>query len=227
MKIQKTLPIDGVKIFVDNRESQSSVLRELKRKDILILEQQLEIGDYICSDRVGIERKRISDFLASIKDQRLFRQMDGLAKCFERPLLILEGNPELLFLERNIHPNVIRGVLASIAIDYKIPIIWTQNSEETAKQIFWIAYREQVKEKREVQIRSNKKASSLREEQEYLIAGLPGISTTRARQLLKKFKTPEKVFAASEKRLLKMEGFGEKRVRRIKDVLRKPHESGK
>ena len=220
MKIQKTLPIAGVKVLVDNRESQSSVLRELKGKDILVLEQQLEIGDYICSDRVGIERKRIDDFLASIKDQRLFRQIENLTKCFERPLLILEGNPELLFLERNIHPNVIRGVLASLAIDYKIPIIWTQNAEETAKQIFWIAYREQVKEKRGVQIRSNKKASSLSEEQEYLIAGLPGISTTRARQLLKKFKTPEKVFTATEKRLLKLEGFGEKRIRKLKEVLK-------
>ena len=224
MKIQKTLPINNVLIFVDNRESQSSVLRELNTMDALIREKQLEVGDYICSDRVGVERKKITDFLASITDQRLFKQLDNMANTFEKPIIILEGNPELLFLERNIHPNVIRGALSSIAIDYRIPIIWTQNSRETAKQVYWIAYREQVKEKREVQIRSNKKNSTLKDEQEFLIAGLPGISTTRARQLLKAFKTPEKVFSASEKKLQKLEGFGEKKIKRMKAVLKKQYE---
>lgn len=205
-------------IIVDHRERE--ILRNLDKERSDLEEKQLQVGDFILSDRVGVERKRVEDFLQSIIDQRLFAQLEDLANTYERPLLILEGNPELLFLERNIHQNTIRGVLASIAIDYKIPIIWTQNSHETAEQILWIAMREQILEKREVAIRANKKAFSLQQMQEYLVAGLPGISTKRAKVLLQQFKTPEKVFRATEKQLMCIDGFGEKMIRKMKDILR-------
>jgi len=209
-------------IIVDTREAE--ILRNLKESPAILEEKQLEVGDFILSERVGVERKRISDFLQSIIDQRIFHQLENLASSYERPLLILEGNPETLFLERNIHENTIRGVLASIAIDYKIPIIWTQNSKETAAQLFWIANREQVLEKKELAIRSSKKAFSLQKQQEYLVAGLPGINSKRARKLLEKFKTPEKVFRATEKQLMAIDGFGEKMTKRMKDILKQPYQ---
>lgn len=115
------------------------------------------------------------------------------------------------------------GVLASIAIDYKIPILWTANTRETAEQLFWIANREQVLEKREPPVRVKKKAPSVRAFQEYLVAGLPGISSKRARALLEHFSSPEKVFRATEKQLLKVDGFGEKTVRKIRDILRQEY----
>jgi len=208
-------------IIVDTRERE--ILRTLDPLEAEIEEKQLQVGDFILSERVGVERKRIQDFLQSIIDQRIFKQLENLANSFECPLLILEGNPELLFLERNIHENTIRGVLASIAIDYKIPIIWTPNSQETADQLFWIAKREQILEKRGIQIRANKKASTLQDKQEFLVAGLPGISSKRAKKLLDHFKTPEKVFRATEKQLLKVEGFGEKMIKRMKGVLKEEY----
>lgn len=205
-------------IIIDRRER--DVLRNLDPGKALLEERQLETGDFILSDRVGVERKRIGDFLQSIIDQRLFRQLENLARSFERPLLVLEGNPESLYLERDIHENTIRGVLASIAIDYKIPIIWTQNSRETAEQLYWIANREQIIEKRDIQVRSSKRPKSLKEQQEYLVSGLPGINSKRARKLLEKFKTPEKVFKASDKQLMALDGFGDKTVKKMKGILK-------
>ena len=122
-KVQSTLPSARVMVFADHREAASNVTRHLRGYDIQLVEKQLQVGDYIVSDRVGIERKEIRDFLGSIIDQRLFRQMEELRESFENPVLILEGNPELLFMERNMHANTIRGVLSSIAIDHKVPII--------------------------------------------------------------------------------------------------------
>ena len=219
MAAQKTLPSRKVIVFVDNRELNSSVTEHMRDFDAEIVPKQLEVADYICSDRVACERKTLRDFLSSIFNQRIFKQLKELNDSYERPVLILEGNPELLFLENRTNPNVIRGVLGSIAVDYKIPIIWTHNPRETAAQVFWIANREQVLEKREIQIRSKRRAPSLAHQQEFLVAGLPGISNTRARTLLKKFKTPEKVFTAKEKRLLKLEGFGKKRIDNMRRLL--------
>ena len=72
MKIQETLRCGKPVIFVDNRELKSNVARHLKEHDALVREAQLEVGDYICSERIACERKTISDFIASIKNQRIF-----------------------------------------------------------------------------------------------------------------------------------------------------------
>lgn len=218
-RIQKVLPGKKPVIFIDNRELNSNVARHLKDFDIEIREKQLDVGDYILSDRVCCERKTIRDFLQSIMNQRIFNQLENISNSYEKPVLILEGNPDLLFIERNMHANTIRGVLASIAIDYGIPIIWTQNSRETAAQLSWIAKREQGQEKREIQIRSNKKNSSLSEQQEFLISGLPHISNTLSKRLLKKFKTPKKVFTAKPETLMKVDKIGEKKAERIRRIL--------
>jgi ERCC4-type nuclease len=207
-----------VNIVMDSRESDSYVHQHLSGMDVNIIRKQLDTGDYVCSERVALERKTVSDFLNSVTDQRIFKQMNDLKSIYERPVLIIEGNPEKLF-EANIHPNTVRGSLASIAIDYGIPIIWTRHARETANQIYWIGYREQLKDRKELAIRPNKKAGELAKQQEYLIAGLPFVNSTLSRRLLEKFKTPKKVFSASEERLMKVEGIGRDKARKIREIL--------
>jgi len=223
VKSQRILDTGKVRIVVDHRESKNHVFRHLKDFDIDLIREQLKTGDYVCSERVCVERKTIADFIQSIIDQRIFKQIREISECFERPLIILEGNPDLLFIERNVHPNTIRGALASIAIDYKTPIIWTRNSKETANQIYWIAYREQVKEKKGLAIRCPRKLVSLGSRQEFLIAGLPHINTKLSRNLLKKFRTPKKVFSAKEERLMKVEGIGKEKAKKIWELLNKEY----
>jgi ERCC4-type nuclease len=218
-RVQGVLPSGRVRIFADHREAASNVTRHLRGFDIQLVESQLKVGDYIVSDRVGIERKEIRDFLGSIIDQRLFRQMEELRESFESPVLILEGNPELLFMERDMHANTIRGVLSSIAIDHRIPIIWTRNSRESAAQIFWMAFREQNNLKRSVQIRASKKACSVPDLQEYLVAGLPSVNSTLSKRLLQHFGSVRKVFEASAEELMEVEGIGRKKALAIWKLL--------
>jgi len=215
-------------IYVDNREIRSRVLEHLKDFNVFVEPKQLKVGDYICSDRVCVERKTVSDFLQSMFNQRIFDQLSSLSDSFERPVLILEGSPEMLFSERKIHANTVRGMLSAIAVDFGIPIIWTHDARETAAQIFWIANREQVLEKREPSIRANKKACTLAKQQEFLVAGLPNINAKLSRRLLKKFKTVKKVFSAKEERLMKVEKIGKEKARRIREVLNSEYsEDGK
>jgi len=224
---QKILDSEKIRIVIDNREIQNNVFLKLKTFDVHLIEEQLKIGDYICSDRVCIERKTVSDFIASLLDQRIFKQVSEMLSCFERPLLIIEGDPEFLFWERNVHPNAIRGALASLAIDYRIPIIWTKDEEETANQIYWIAYREQVNEKRSVAIRCPIKAKSFAEQQEFLVAGLPYVNTKLSKKLLEKFKTPKRVFSAKPESLMKVEGIGKIKAKKIWELLNKEYEGEK
>ena len=206
------------RIVADNREAGSACVYWLQQLATLEF-RQLEVGDYILSERVGVERKQVRDFLASIFTQRVFDQLERLREAYERPVLLLEGDPERLWVERKVHPNTIRGVLASIAIDLQIPILWSGSPKETAELLYWIAYREQVKLRKEVAVRPGKRRRGLAEEQEFLVAGLPGISTVRARQLLSYFRTPRRVFAASLTQLKQVKGIGEKTARQIQEVL--------
>jgi len=222
---QRALPTDAlsstskVLVYADCREAPSQVNRYIEDLGALVSCKQLKVGDYICSDRVGIERKTVADFIGSVLNQRLFRQLEELTASFECPLLIIEGNPELLWIENGMHPNAIRGVLASITVDYKVPIIWTLNSRETAAQVHWIAYREQKKLATGVSIRGEKRARDLKGQQEFLVAGLPFISSKLSKRLLERFGTVKKVFTAKPEKLMKIEKIGEKKARRIHELI--------
>ncbi|MBI5060969.1 MAG: Hef nuclease, partial [Candidatus Aenigmarchaeota archaeon] len=82
---------DRVVIYADSREGASHVLAIL-RNQCTLHEIQLKVGDYLLSKRVVVERKTADDFLQSLVDGRLFRQLEELKNQFEKPLLLLEGN---------------------------------------------------------------------------------------------------------------------------------------
>ncbi len=224
--VQKPLPTDRVLIYADCREAPSQINRYIEELGAIVSCKQLQVGDYIASDRVGIERKTITDFLSSIMDQRLFRQLEELSSSFDNPVLILEGNPELLWHESGMHPNALRGALASITVDYRVPIIWTRNARETAAQIHWIAYREQKKNRNGVSIRGEKMPMERPRQQEYIVAGLPFVSSTLSRRLLEHFGSVRKVFNARPERLMKVEKIGEKKARKIWDIINSDYEGG-
>lgn len=208
-------------IYADIREANSRILALLKDRCDL-REKQLAVADYQLSRRVAVERKTSSDFLSSLTDGRLFKQIEELTVNFKRPLMILEGDG--LFSSRNIHPNAIRGALASISLDYCVPIIRTEDNRDTAEMLLSIAKREQFKAKRSFAIRGEKKTISMNHRQEYLLAGLPKVNTMTARKLLKHFGSPERIFAANEEQLQSVDGIGPKMAKRIRQVLSKRYE---
>ncbi len=202
-----------VKVVADYRERK--IIRHLHNYDCSIKESNLKVGDFIVSDRVGIERKTYQDFVNSIFDGRLFRQASELKSNFQNPIIMIEGRKYF----GNVNKNSIRGALASIIVDFGIPIVFTSDEDDTAGMIFTIAKREQEELKRTVAIRGRKKTKTIYDAQKFLIAGLPAINSKMSTTLLKKFKTPEHVFTASEEELKKVPGIGEKKAKTIKKLL--------
>ncbi|NOZ76583.1 MAG: DEAD/DEAH box helicase [Euryarchaeota archaeon] len=207
---------DSIEVIVDSRELASSVVRELLDLGVISKPKKLDVADYILSDRVGVERKTAADFVSSIMDKRLMEQAMALKRSFSRPLLIIEGGD--IYSVRNVHPNAIRGALASLLVDYGLPLVFTNDEKETAQLLAAIARRER-EEGREVQIRGEKFAPSLREQQEFIVAGLPKVNTVIARRLLEEFGTVEGVFTAEEEELQKVEKIGKKIAEEIRKVL--------
>jgi len=195
-----------VKIIVDYREYRSNVVRHLTLKGVYIEPQQLAIGDYVLSSRIGVERKNVDDFLESLINGKLFKQINQLRSTYSRPLLIIEG--ENLLTKRNISHNAIFGSLASISVDYGIPVLTTKDGFETADLLKVIAKREQREEKKEVAIRGEKPQMSIKERQQFIIEGLPNVSSVIAKRLLSHFGSVRQIINASEQQLLEIRGIG-------------------
>ncbi len=204
-------------IFADTRESSSGVLKELNELGVDVRIKRLDVADFQVSDRVGIERKSSSDFVRSLIDGRLLSQAQSLVETFERPVIIVEG--ENLYGAGNVHPNAVRGALASLSIDFKIPIIYTKDVKETAIFLELIAKREQFELKREVQLRGEKKPKELGDMQQFIVESLPYVGPKLAKKLLEHFGSVWAVFNASETELKKVENLGKKKARAIKKVI--------
>ena len=211
-----------VVIYADKREASSRIISILK-KHCEVKESQMEVGDYLLSERVCAERKTSADFISSIIDKRLFQQLSNMKENFERPLLIIEGN-SLFESKININENAIRGALASVAIDYSIPLLWTHNQLETARMLYRIAHREQIGGSINNGLRGKRKLLSKNQEQEFLIEGFPGISNITAKKLLKHFGTCKSIFLASEKELQEADGIGKETAKRIYSIIKRKYE---
>ncbi len=205
------------KIVVDPRELSSTVVRELLELGIISKPKMLDVGDYILSDRVCVERKTADDFIQSILDKRLYDQILRLKRAYSRPVLIIEGHD--LYSKRGIHPNAIRGALASLVVDFSMPIVFSRDEKDTAHLLTSILKREREENGREIQIRGDKKAMALKDQQEFIVAGLPSVNRTIAKRLLEEFKSVEGVFGAAEDELLKVRGIGEKIAKEIRAVI--------
>ena len=206
---------EGGRIYVDPRERGMAKLLESRGLEVIL--KSLEVGDYVISDRVAIERKTAQDFVASIIDPKrnLFRQIADLSRSYERPVLILEGRD---LYSRQVSPSSIQGALASVALDYGVPIIPTEDQEDTASLIRLLASRE-GREGREPKLHGHKTARTLKEQQEYLISAIPSVGPSVAKNLLRHFGSIERVIAASMEELQEVDMVGPKIAERIRELV--------
>lgn len=212
VEIQELMP---GRIYVDPRERGMAKLLEARGMEVTL--RNLEVGDYVVSDRVAIERKTAADFVASIIDpeRNLFRQIRDLSRTYDRPVLILEGRD---LYTRQVNPSSIRGALAAVAVDYGVPIIPTEDQDETASVIALLATREQ-KEGHEPKVHGHKTARTLKEQQEYLISAIPSVGPRVARNLLKHFGSIEKIMTAKQEELQEVEMVGPRIAERIRELV--------
>ena len=157
--------------------------------------------------------KKIKD---DMKDHQ--KQIKELKRNYERPLIVIEGEQDI-FSVRNVHPNSIRGMMATIIVSYGIPLIQTKNSKETAALFSIIAKREQEETGTTFSPHADRKPLTLKEQQEYLVSALPGVGITLSKPLLKRFKSIKNLANASVYELQEVEKIGEVKAKQIKDVF--------
>jgi len=220
--LDKFMPEASMKIYADTREKGSKIIEILSDEGFLIDLKRLDIGDYILSKNVGIEFKTKKDFVDSLIDGRLLEQVKQLKKAYQKPLIIVEGTEDIYSI-RNIHPNALRGLLATITVSYAVPILFTKDNQDTAQLLAIIAKREQDSGDKDFTPHSLKPKTD-RELQEYIISSLPNVGGALAKDLLKKFKTIKNIVNADKEKLEEVEKVGKKKASEIKRISEKEYD---
>ncbi|WP_415379558.1 DEAD/DEAH box helicase [Halosimplex sp. TS25] len=212
---------ESVEVVVDQRELDASIAKDLSRKDEIETRlETLAVGDYVLSDRVVVERKTVADFMDTLTggDERsMFEQVKDATRYYARPVVVVEG--EDLYGERNVHPNAVRGALASLAVDFGASVLRTTDEDETTELLRVIATREQETEDRTVSVHGEKSSKTLAEQQAYVVASVAEVGPVTAESLLAEFGSVEAVMAADVEDLQAAEGVGEVTAERFREVV--------
>ncbi|RDE11187.1 MAG: hypothetical protein C4K47_10485 [Candidatus Thorarchaeota archaeon] len=177
---------------------------------------------------------------------RLNRQLDGLMK-YERPHLLVEdilairrdpvkgciyipfktrqtkGKPYVVTMERvsYIHPKALDALLESIS-ERGIHLLEGFNSLHSAGLLYGLLMAKEETHDEQTSrlpvIRTRKGLETLSNEQEFFVAGLPGINVVRARSLLKHFRSPIEVISRTDE-WIAVSGIGPKTMASARKVL--------
>lgn len=96
-------------VVVDTREfSGSKIPSKLWLSGYDVVPVTLEIGDYVLSDGIVVERKTVPDLISSFGDGRLFKQCQNMQKHYTTPILLIEfgGGPFGLQSATDLHEQV-------------------------------------------------------------------------------------------------------------------------
>ena len=210
-----------VSVVADHREKNNRIVKELINLGVSVKTEQLESADYVVSGKVGVELKKVPDFVASIIDGRLLEQVRFLKQFFTKSVLIIEGDEDI-YAVRKVHANAIRGMLSSIVLDFGVPILYTKSSIDTAALLAVMAKREQSKD-RDYSLH-DRKPRSIKEQQEFVVASLPSLGLSNAKKLLEHFSSIKKIVNASKEEIMALEGIGEKTAERLLDIFDEEYE---
>jgi ERCC4-type nuclease len=203
-------------VLVDHREVNSGIPAALRAAGVRVTAASLAAGDYVVSDRLVVERKTGADLAASIKDRRLFEQIERLREAYPAVVVLVEGEPI------HIAQHSWQGALARV-LTTGVAVLRTVDRDESAA---WLLRLHQLEGKGPSEARgrprTRRPTDDLRAMAEDVLGCLPGISTVGARRLLDHFGSLSAVFAADETQLQTVTGIGPVRAATLARLFHSP-----
>ncbi|XP_078097001.1 DNA repair endonuclease XPF [Mustelus asterias] len=128
-QVQKKEP---QRIIVDIREFRSELPSLIHRHGIDIEPVTLEVGDYILTPDICVERKSVSDLIGSLNNGRLYTQCITMSRYYKRPVLLIEFDPNKPFslnfrgsVHQEISINDVTSKLTLLTLHFpKLRILW-------------------------------------------------------------------------------------------------------
>jgi DNA excision repair protein ERCC-4 len=101
----------------------------------------LEVGDYILSPLICIERKSIQDLFMSFTSGRLYHQVETMVRYYRIPVLLIEFSQDKSFsfqsasdIGDDVTPNSVISKLSLLVLHFpRLRIIWSRSLHATAE----------------------------------------------------------------------------------------------
>lgn len=201
----------------------SSSTPEKYGADILILGKK---------KRIGVQRKQFpSDFLSSINDSRLYRQIPRLMDL-EYAILVIEGHGKWTEDGELIGDNQWQSFTMdqflklrfSIMFEYGIPTVWVRDMNGTIQFLEALDAWAKKDKHRSLQTRPGPTRSSWgkstrRHMATHIMQGFPGVGPELAGRIIDEFGAAPLTFTHSVDELMRVEGLGEKKAQAMIDAL--------
>ncbi|CAL1528126.1 unnamed protein product [Lymnaea stagnalis] len=129
------------KVIVDMREFRSELPSLIHRRGIEIEPITLEVGDYILTPDICVERKSVSDLIGSLNNGRLYQQALSMSRFYKKPILLIEfdaNKPFSLQVKSTVSQDVslqdITTKLAILTMQFpKLRLLWCPSPYATAE----------------------------------------------------------------------------------------------
>ena len=166
---------------------------------------KLKYGDYSFSDII-IERKTLSDFFASLKNERLINQMESLSRYYTEKYLIIEGFFDFSYVN-NI--DYLYSELFKIVLNFDVKVLFSKDCEKTASMLKNLYFRKNF----------GYNPAAIKQDKIHHAAMLFGISRNKMESILSKFGSLSNIANSSKKELNGIKSVGKKTVEQIMDTL--------
>lgn len=217
-------------ICVDSRETKKipSFKEYVKSEKTKIIDEikvvTSQVGDVYSSDGlIGIERKSEDDFISSIYNKQIEKQLRELRDNFTYPFLFIEyeGIMDVISKNPNTNPEMIIGEISSIMARQKVTVCFVSD--------FYVPIVCKTIEKfydgktttRDIEYTPIRRGSTIKELKLDIITRIPGIKAQKGMKLLEHFNySISEITSAEIEEIIEITGIGKASAKKIKEIFK-------
>lgn len=225
-----------MQVIVDMREFMSNLPNVLHQKGMRIVPVTLEVGDYILSPLICVERKSIQDLFVSFASGRLYHQAEMMIRYYQMPVLLIEFSQDKSFsfqsawdISEDVTANSIISKLSLLALHFpRLRIVWSRSLHATAEIFASLkANQDEPDEAKALRvgvpsedgiIEDDVRAENYNTSAVEFLRRLPGVTDSNYRALMDGCKSLSELATLPVERLAELMG-GQKSAKTLKDFL--------
>jgi len=214
---RKDLEQEGPVLVVSPRIGSAGLQTSLAELGYSTDVRDLENADVIVSNRVAVAVRTVDQFIDGISDGSILASLAKMKHEYLHPILIVQGAPEGDGGQAG--NAAVYDALSAILSEFHMPVLSTNNANETASAIHSLEKQEMAKHAKDG--RTTQTTLDVPSRQMFLVQGLPNVSATLAQRLLEKFGSVKGIADANVEELMQVDGIGKVIAEGIHTVLRK------
>jgi Fanconi anemia group M protein len=214
---RKDLEQEGPVLVVSPRIGSAGLQTSLAELGYSTDVRDLENADVVVSNRVAVAVRTVDQFIDGISDGSILASLAKMKHEYLHPILIVQGAPEGDGGQAG--NAAVYDALSAILSEFHMPVLSTNNANETASAIRSLEKQEMAKHAKDG--RTMQTTLDVPSRQMFLVQGLPNVSATLAQRLLEKFGSVKGIADANVEELMQVDGIGKVIAEGINTVLRK------